>query len=206
VASSHSSASAGHVAACAGTYDGARFVGGEWSRLVFGTAPYATSLFQDRYRRPCMISWLREDPDLGAGKGWSGAYSLVSTLAADAHRHVIALPHPDVVGSGLFADEPRGDAVEVMPGVAHHLQLTRGGPTVIEVRRRRECLARVTRARDRPALVIERPGRGRDLMPCGADSTVELFVDADILELFGDGVYGAWRLASTLFPLPGHET
>jgi beta-fructofuranosidase len=169
--------SAGRVAACVGTYDGERFVGREWRRLVFGTAPYATSLFRDRQGRPCMISWLREDPDLGAGRRWVGAHSLVSTLAADRAGSIIAVPHPDVARSGLFAYEAQGDAAELKPGAPKHVRITCAG-------RRRE-------------LVINRPGCAPDRMPCGADRTIEVFVDADILEIFGGGIYGAWRLTST---------
>lgn len=33
-------------------------------------------------------------------------------------------------------------------------------------------------------------------MPCDAGGTVDVFVDADILEVFGAGSYGAWRLTT----------
>ena len=87
---------ASYVAASVGSYDGTRFAGANWQRLAFGAAPYATSLFRDRHGRPCMISWLREAPARPRSHGWAGAHSLVSTLAIDPKRRVVASPHPAV--------------------------------------------------------------------------------------------------------------
>lgn len=185
--------SAGHVAACKGRYDGTSFVAGRWQRLVFGPSPYATSLFRDRDGRPCMISWLREAPARREhAAGWSGAHSLVALLGIDGSRGVVASPHPAVPASGVFThgSQPR-DLVEVDCGVPCHVTVAHARP--LEVRAGQRCLARIRRSKA-PGLVIDRPGAAPDLMPCRAGDQIELFLDADILEIFSGGRYGAWRL------------
>jgi beta-fructofuranosidase len=166
--------SAGHVAARVGSYDGTRLVAdAPWQRLAFGPSPYATSLFRDKDDRPCMISWLREAPSRrNEPAGWSGAHSLVAVLAIDGARRVIASPHPAVAASGAFPhrSQSRG-LVEVEPRVPSHVTVAHEGP--IELRTGEECLARIGHA----------------------DAQIELFLDADILEIFSGGRYGAWRLS-----------
>ena len=189
---------AGYVAACVGSYDGTRFAGANWQRLAFGAAPYATSLFRDRHGRPCMISWLREAQASHDPTGWAGAHSLVSTLAIDAKRRVVASPHPAVTASGVFthrsnpSSSPRRDVLEVVRPTPTHLTVAHEDP--IEIRTAGRRLALISRSAARDALVIERPGSASDVMPCGVAGEIELFLDADILEIFGGGHYGAWRL------------
>jgi beta-fructofuranosidase len=191
---------AGPVVASAGSSDGARFTGEEWHRLVLGTAPYATSVFRDRTGRPCMISWLREEPRQEVlGGAWAGAHSLVSELAIDAPGRVTAAPHPSLRRSELFAHNERAtmpwvhDLTEFARARAAHLMARAGRPVEIEVRCGERGRVRVTRS-SHHGLVIDRPGCPPDAIPCPSPETIELFIDADILELYSGGLYGAWRL------------
>jgi beta-fructofuranosidase len=193
---------AGPVVASAGSYDGARFSGEQWHRLVLGTAPYATSVFRDRAGRPCMISWLREDPRGEVlGGAWAGAQSLVSELAIDAAGKLTADPHPSLRRSELFAHhEPAAmplvhDLTEFGRAPATHLLASAGRPVEIELRGAERGPVCVTRS-PHHGLVIDRPGRPPDAVPCPNPQAIELFIDADILELYSGGVYGAWRLTS----------
>jgi beta-fructofuranosidase len=196
---------AGHVLAAAGSYDGYHFVSEDWRRLAFGTAPYATSVFRDRDGRPCMISWLQEDPRHDAGSsGWAGAESLVSELAVDRTGRVTAAPHPGLASSGMFANHPpvAGRSVhsleESTSELATHLTAEADVPVELEVRRAGQRLVYITRSRGDHRVVVDRPGHKIDVLPCQKPSgTIELFIDADILEIFGGGYYGASRLTST---------
>jgi beta-fructofuranosidase len=195
---------AGHVAAAVGRYDGTRFTPRAWHRLAFGNAPYATSVFRDRDGRPCAISWLREDPQHEAEtSGWAGAQSLVSELAVDDARRVTARPHSGLAGSKMFANHAPlarpwvQDITESTPGLGTHLTVSADTLPEIEVRQARQRLAHVTRSPAHHGLVVDRPGRASDAIPCPNQSgAIDLFIDADILEIFSDGLYGAWRLTS----------
>ena len=198
VVSVQAGGSAGCVAALTGSYDGSRLVDGKWGRLAFGTAPYATSLFQDRRGHPCMISWLREDPRWKTdAAGWAGAHSLVSSLTIDRAGRVTASPHPAVLHGTVFTRLTCTSsvcAIRVTPGVPEHATVRGDGPVEIEVRQQRRRLARITRSRGQHTLAIDRPGARLDVIPCDVCDPIEVFVDADILEVFVGGNYGAWRL------------
>jgi sucrose-6-phosphate hydrolase SacC (GH32 family) len=200
VVSVQAGGSAGCVAALTGSYDGSRLVDGNWRRLAFGTAPYATSLFQDRRGHPCMISWLREDPRWKTDPaGWAGAHSLVSSLAIDPAGRVTASPHPALLRATVFtrlACTSSLCAMRMIPGAPEHAAVRGDGPVEIEVRQETRRLARITRSRGQSTLTIDRPGARLDLIPCGVGDAIEVFVDADILEVFVGGNYGAWRLRS----------
>jgi beta-fructofuranosidase len=195
---------AGYVAAAVGSYDSARFVPTGWQRLAFGTAPYATSVFHDRDGRPCMISWLQEDPDRDTRTiGWAGAQSLVSELAVDRAGRITATPHPGVAHHAAFAGPSPAtwpgecDLAAAGPGLATHLTAVVDGDAEIRLRHARQRLVQITRSPARDGLVVDRPGRASDIMPCRDPSApVEVFIDADILEVFSGGAYGAWRLLS----------
>src|SRR4051812_15968762 len=70
-----------YVVAALGTYDGRRFVPRSWQRLTYGSSAYAMTAFRDRDGRPCVMSWLREepqnDPDLNDR---AGAHSVAALL------------------------------------------------------------------------------------------------------------------------------
>lgn len=176
------------VAACAGSYDGVRFAHGDWRRLVYGGVGYATSLFRDRDGRPCMISWLREDSLVRPG-AWAGAHSLVARLALDSAGHVTIAPYPAVRSSHVFTHVSHVASIEMSAGVATHATVA----DAIEIRREGRCLARIATS-PHDAVVVGRPGRTAETMPGDPGGAVELVVDADILEVFSAGSYGAWRL------------
>jgi Glycosyl hydrolases family 32 N-terminal domain len=136
-----------------GSYDGARFVPAGWNRLAFGTAPYATSVFRDRDGRPCMISWLQEDPQHEPGtSGWAGAESLVAELAVDTAGRLTATPHPGLASSTMFANHAPGawpwahDLEASAPALATHLTAAADSPAEIQLRRGDQHLVRVTRS------------------------------------------------------------
>jgi beta-fructofuranosidase len=201
VASVQGAGRIGPVVAATGSYDGHRFDPEGWQRLAFGTAPYATSLFRDRDSRVGMISWLREDPQRECSNGWVGAHSLVAELGIDSAGRLAAGPHPGVAGSGVFANH----APTTWPWVHDlagdtsarpiHVTAAADAPVAVELRQAHQLLAHIARPPANDGLVVARPGHKVDLIPCpDASATIELFVDADILEIFSGGAYGAWRL------------
>ena len=189
----------GYVMAACGTYDGDRFCAGDWRRLAFGTAPYATSVFRDSHSRPCMISWLQEEGAV-LECGWAGAESLLSELAIDSAGWVTVTPHVSLSNSKLFARLAPAtsswvlDASELARRRATHLSIPDAERVEVDISTAGGPIARVTRASRHQGLVIDRLGRAPDVLPCPADGRIELFLDADILEIFGGGFYGAWRL------------
>jgi beta-fructofuranosidase len=201
VVSVQTDGSAGHVAALAGRYDGDQLRGGEWYRLAFGTAPYATSLFRDRRGHPCMISWLREDPRLAPEPAeWAGAQSLASAVGIDRTGRVIASPHPALVHGTAFTHAACACScvIDMTSGAPEHVTVGGDGPLEIKVRRTGHRLVRVFRSGGEPRVVIDRLGCPLDVLPCQVCDTIDVFVDADILEVFAGGAYGAWRLATSL--------
>ena len=161
---------------------------GGWQRLVHGPSAYATSAFTDRDGRPCVISWLREDERHDpASRPWSGAQSLVSVLGIDADGRVTLTPHENVLGSPLFTTPATG----VLDAGGPPVHMTFRGPVDVEVRYGRHSLLR---ARDEGRnLAVTRPGRGTDLL-LGSSPETHVFLDADIVEIYTGGAYGAWRL------------
>jgi beta-fructofuranosidase len=193
---------AGYVAASVGRYDGARFVPNRWHRLAFGTAPYATSVFRDRDGRPCMISWLREDlPYEAETSAWAGAHSLVSELGVDRAARVTASPHAGLVSSGAFVNHSPvawpwvHDLEQSTPAHATHVNAASDSHSEMEVRCSGKHLVRVTRSPSQGGLVVDRPGHPIDVIPAPIpEGAIDVFIDADILEIFSAGCYGAWRL------------
>jgi beta-fructofuranosidase len=200
VVSAQGDGSAGHVAALAGRYDGYELLGGEWHRLAFGTAPYATSLFRDRGAHPCMISWLREDPRLAPEPAaWAGAHSLVARVEIDRTGRVIASPHPALVHGTVFthATCARSCVTDVSSGAPEHVTVAGDGLLDVKVRRAGHRIVRVFRSSGEPGVVIDRLGCPLDVLPSQVWDKIDVFVDADILEVFAGGSYGAWRLATS---------
>jgi beta-fructofuranosidase len=199
VVSAQIDGSAGRVAAVAGRYDGHRLLGGEWHRLASGPAPYATSLFRDRRGDPCMISWLREDPRLAPEpSAWAGAQSLASAVGIDRTGRVIASPHPALVHGTVFTHATCAGScvIDVTSGAPEHATVAGYGPLEIKVRRAGHRLVRVFCSGREPGVVIDRLGCPLDVLPAQVCDTIDVFVDADILEVFAGGGYGAWRLAT----------
>jgi len=78
-----------------GSVSDGRFEGGPWRRMTYGPSYYAGAAFTDAQGQPCLIHWLREVADPGAG--WAGAHSLPHLLRVEGDR-LLARPH-DVVDS-----------------------------------------------------------------------------------------------------------
>jgi beta-fructofuranosidase len=172
---------------------------GEWRRLVHGEIGYATSAFRDRDGRACLLSWLR-DPEARPGGSWTGAESLVGLLAVDAGGVPVVTPHPALEPSGAFAEirpdswpavldlageEGRPQVLSAGPDTPVDLRLVSGGRQVLRARR----------ISDSGALAVELAGRGADELPArDPRQPFACFLDADLVEIFWAGSYGAWRL------------
>jgi beta-fructofuranosidase len=194
-----------YAAAAVGSYDGATFTPESWQRLTHGASAYATTAFVDRDGRRCMLSWLREEPrDGDALTERAGAHSVVSTLTLRADGALTMQPHPGV-------DALRGDALPGRSTGSHvrydvadaAVDLTVDVPAgpwceIVEGGRSRAVLAY---DRDRHRIRIERAGLLPQELPLRDPGTrIRLLLDADILEIFGAGSYGAYRLAPATGP------
>jgi hypothetical protein len=127
----------------------------------------------------------------------------VSELAIDGAGRVTASPHSCLARTTAFAHHAPvawpwiHDLAGVDPALATHSTAAADGPVEIELRHSHQQLVHVTRSPANDGLLVDRPGHAIDVIPCpNPSATIELFVDADILEIFSDGGYGAWRLAA----------
>lgn len=163
---------------------------GPWQRLVHGPSGYATSAFYDREGRPCVISWLREDPDLVPGtRGWAGVQSLVGRLRISPDGPAVLEPHPAVLASGAFRSVHDADALKDAAGAVVFRQ---DGPADLTLDRGRHGLSMRTVG---PALEVRRGPELAAVVPglTGSDR-LTVFLDGDTVELFWGGSYAAFRL------------
>jgi beta-fructofuranosidase len=188
---------AGPVMAAVGDYSDDGFSVRRWQRLACGPAPYATSLFRDRDNRACMISWLREGPgQLLDVPAWAGAESLVAELRLDPTGAVAAVPHPTY--AGVFTELSPG-AAPLIHNVdlqrAAHLTAAAGEAFEVDIQVAGRHVGRVGRATGATSVLIEQFHHAPESLAGSEPSAgVEVFFDADILEIFTGGAYGAWRL------------
>jgi beta-fructofuranosidase len=188
-----------HVAAAVGDYDGRTFAPRSWQQLTYGPCAYAMSAFLDRDGRRCVMSWLREEtqPDEALTER-AGAHSVVSTLELDGGRLTMR-PHPAL---DPLREEPLAGAV-VHDGLRYDVGDSAVELTVSAVPGLRCDIAEAGRIRAtlawdhaQRALLIERPGLGRQVLPVpGSEPALKVLLDADILEVFSAGTYGAYRIA-----------
>jgi beta-fructofuranosidase len=192
-----------HVAAAVGDYDGRTFRPRSWQQLTYGACAYAMSAFLDRDGRRCVMSWLREEPQPDEALAQrAGAHSVVSTLELDGAGTLVMRPHPALDG---LRGEPLAGAV-VDGGLRYDVGDSTVELTLTAVPGQRCEIAeggrvRATLARDdaQPALLIERPGLSRQVLPLpDSDPALRVLLDADILEVFSAGTYGAYRIAPAL--------
>jgi beta-fructofuranosidase len=188
-----------YVAASVGDYDGSTFRPGPWQRLTHGSSAYATTAFVDRDGRRCLLSWLREEPrNNEALTERAGAHSVVSTVALREDGLLVLRPHPDVdaLRGPALAGRPtmRGVEYEVGDDAVDVSVVVSAGSSceILEAGRSRGLLSY---DRERQLVVIDRPDLPAAELPLPEpDLPVRLLVDADILEVFAAGSYGAFRI------------
>jgi beta-fructofuranosidase len=199
-----------YVAAAVGEYDGARFSPRRWQRLTYGSSAYAMSAFTDKDGRRCVLSWLREEPrNNPALTERAGAHSVAALLAIGPDGRLGLQPHPDVnarrrapVSEGTPDEEGTSYTAGADPADA---VLSVRGPSALIIAGLEGTRARISIDPRRPEVLIERPGFDHGRVPLsatGAESEVRVLVDADIVEIFAVGTYGAFRIA----PAQGETT
>jgi beta-fructofuranosidase len=187
-----------YVAAAVGEYDGRHFRPRSWQRLTYGSSAYATSAFVDREGRRCAISWLREEPQNDPRlTRRAGAHSVPAVVTRTDTGRLALWPHPnldgatdrrvlDRAGDGETRVALGGQAIELrlVPSPGQRLLVTSGDAVVAEL----------AFGATRPELRIERPGRADGYVPISGGRELRLVLDADLLEIFGAGGYGAFRI------------
>lgn len=201
-----------YVAAAVGDYDGHRFTPTSWRRLTFGSSAYATAAFLDREGRASTLSWLREEPQNNPELAErAGAHSLPALLevykrnparghdqnpaaSSDTDYGVRLRPHPDVDALAHAPVGPTPEPGQVCFSIADQPTLIDLGATagaavhVEEAGRRRFGLQVVSDG----SLDITRPGFDAANLP--GPGPFAVYLDADIVEIFGAEAYGAYRV------------
>jgi beta-fructofuranosidase len=203
-----------YVAAAVGDYDGRVFTPRRWQRLSHGNCAYAMTAFLDRTGRRCVMSWLREEPQNNpALTDFAGAHSVVSMLEKDADGHLRLTRHEDldlVVSSTVQLAAKQNEAgsdqadsglvdgaaaaIEIMIPRLSDGHLAVCDSTGLRVRFSRDSVAEAIR--------LERPGFNEETIPLGtlANTSLRILIDADLVEVFSAGGYGAARIRPTLEP------
>jgi beta-fructofuranosidase len=185
-----------YVAGAVGGYDGRTFTPRSWQRITYGNCAYAMTAFEDRDGRRCVMSWLREEPRNNPGLTVrASAHSLVSELTIDDAGILTLSPHPHFDALSRYAPPTRNagkasrfrvgvNPVEIVVGASStgHVLLTEDGESRLEV----EVEAGVAR--------IHRAGHPTENLPC-VSGALRVVVDADIVEIFSGGCYGAYRIS-----------
>jgi beta-fructofuranosidase len=191
-----------YVAAATGDYDGWRFVPRTWQRLTHGSSAYAMTAFTDRAGRRCVMSWLREEPQNDPSLvGHAGAHSVAALLTRTDSGRLALSPHPDLAtlgepigfrpssaGETRTALGARAAEISLAPTPGLRVQIADGAGTLVALTFGATEL-HVAR-RDRPDGVVPVIGRGE----------MRLLADADLLEVFGAGGYGAFRIGVATDP------
>jgi beta-fructofuranosidase len=191
-----------YTAAALGDYDGRQFVPRTWQRLTYGSCAYAMTAFLDRDSRRCVMSWLREEPQNDpALVARAGAHSVAAVVTRSDGDLLTLTPHPDVVAAL--------GPVENSPAVGSSRTHIAIGPTATEltfvpmpglkirVTDGTNDLAVLRIDADALELRVTRPRRPEDRVPIAGQRALRLLFDADLLEVFGAGGYGAFRLDVT---------
>jgi beta-fructofuranosidase len=195
-----------HVAAALGGYDGKTFEPTSWQRLTYGSSAYATTAFQDRDGRRCVLSWLREEPTNNPALAErAGAESVVSTLALGPDGLLILQPHPDLdaaLGEPLPGVAAWGSGRRYdVGGQAVDLVVTASGGRLCDVTEAETPRALLTSAPGSRVLSVQRPGFPTGVVPLATpEGRVRVLLDADILEIFTAGGYGAFRITPAADP------
>lgn len=188
-----------YVAAAVGSYDGTVFHPRRWQRLTYGNSAYAMTAFQDREGRPCVMSWLREEPQNNDRLSErAGAHSIAAVVTMSDDGQLLLTPHPAVEAvreevrtgdpeSGRMVVESMDAAIGVVISATEELRCELFGDD--------EQRLQVTWSAERGGqLVLRRPGFDTETQPVAPETSVQLLVDADLVEVFASSTYGAYRV------------
>ena len=195
-----------HVAGAIGSYDGTTFTARTWQRLTYGSSPYAMSAFLDKQGRRCVLSWLREEPQNDPTLLLrAGAHSIASTISL-LHDTLTLTPHPDV-------DALRGEAIEPwINGNRARYDLESGAVDVV-LKCRDVTTMQIEDGRVRATIYIDsvtqtlecrrpdQPNVGMPIDCSNPDTQLRVLIDADLVEVFGAGAYGAFRISPATVPM-----
>jgi beta-fructofuranosidase len=187
-----------YVAGAVGHYDGRIFVAQKWQRLTWGDSAYAMTSFEDRTGRRCVMSWLREQPDVAPTQHGrpAGAHSMVAVVAVDNDGTIRLAPHPNI--DALSRRDPPHQVIEgavtrYSVG-AESVEIVATGPTQLVLSEGGDAARLVLSVPDNGTrLTIHRPGVPDEVVPL-RDGRCRIFLDADIVEVFATSAYGAYRL------------
>ena len=190
-----------HVAAAVGSYDGRTFRPDSWQRLTHGSSAYAMTAFTDRDGRRCVLSWLREEPlENEALTERAGALSIVSTLTLGPTGLLVLRPHPDVDAARGPALTGPGPRYEVGAAAADLSTIVSPG-TWCEIVENGAPRARLSCDPAGGLVTIDRPGFPPGHLPVpNGDAPIRLVLDADIVEVFTEAGYGAYRIRPAAEP------
>ncbi len=191
-----------YVAGAIGAYDGTTFTPERWSRITDDEIAYAMTSFTDRAGRPCVMSWLREDPEHDAdSRPWAGALSLPMVAQVGPERTLRLHPHPDVdalrdlspvsrKAPGLFemAEASRGLDLELP--VAHNegWALRLYGPSSPLLTMHFDSVA--------VGLVVNPPAGPSMVVPV-SDDRIRIVIDSGLVKIFAGNGSAAFRVPAT---------
>lgn len=190
-----------YAAAALGDYDGRRFSPRTWQRLTYGSCAYAMTGFADRRGRRAVLSWLREEPQNDPNLVCrAGAHSLPAVVTRTDGGLLALAPHPDV-GAALGPAEQHAsedhEATRIELGSsAVELTLVPSPGLELRLSSNGSDLAVLAFGATVPELCVTRPGRPDGRVPISRGRELRLMLDADLLEVFGAGGYGAFRIGA----------
>ncbi|MDX6256648.1 MAG: beta-fructofuranosidase [Frankiales bacterium] len=196
-----------YVAAAVGDYDGLTFVHHTWQRLTYGNSAYAMSSFTDKDGQRSVLSWLREEPQNNPDlHGRAGAHSLPAALQLTDDGVLSLSPHANfesVLGEPVAGQPtPNGTVYDIGPTGAD-IQLNTDGVRQLVITDGPTVRALILLDATHQMLTLKRRGFATETMPLpapGTASTLEIVLDADLLEMFTTASYGAFRLEPAVEP------
>jgi beta-fructofuranosidase len=193
-----------YVAAAVGDYDGRTFHADRWQRLTYGDSAYAMAAFTDRDGRPCVMSWLREEPrNNDTLTVRAGAHSVASTIMIDDDGGILMRPHPDIDTLRMqpLGDPERPHARYDIGDSPADVVLTAAPGTRVSITEAEQTRAVLTVSTPGDELVIERSGFNTERLPLPAARVgTRIILDADIVEVFAGSSYGAYRISPAADP------
>src|SRR4051812_16474903 len=188
-----------YVAGAVGDYDGRKFSPRSWQRLTYGNSAYAMTGFIDRDGRPCVMSWLREEPQNNPHLiQRAGAHSIAATLNLDDQDRISLQPHPNLgAHRAALTLSALGDGRSLpipLEGIPIEAEIRVRPGRIAEILNGEVSIATISADDDGARLRIERDGYENQYVPVSAHRPdVRILVDADLLEIFTVTGYGAFR-------------
>jgi beta-fructofuranosidase len=160
-----------------GEYDGNRFTPNYWGNFCHSGELYASSLFYDTANKPNLISWFKETGDVSPeGSEWTSAQSLPMELRVIESK-LRAFPRSDFEFTPFALTETikSDESVAVrLSGSAWKLEIAGPNPWSIDCENGQLT---ITTSNSRTFAV-------------GDSSVFFIVIDADICEIFADGIEG----------------